>query len=231
MTESLRPLGHAGAVIESIAGSDERVDATVTANGTEGRVVFARSVAGLVNWLDVYLRPERFDGLPGGRVIVVNGPSGAGKSTLMRALQSVATFPLVLLDEPEHIGTVQPGYLIWRDSAPSLHRGYLAAIAALARTGNHVALSAAGHPHHQLLGAFDGVPTVIVGLTCEFHVLVERERRTGRWAGIAAASVGVHEGWTYDLEFDTTKGPDPLDLARIVLDRVKTSNRTPLDCP
>ena len=222
VTEKLRPLGHAGAVIESIAVSDERVDAVVTAKGTEARVVFARSATGLVNWLDVYLRPERFDGVSGGRVIVVNGPSGAGKSTLMRALQSVATFPLVVLDEPEHIGTVQPGYLIWRDRAPSLHRGYLAAVATLARVGNHVALSAAGHRFHELMGAFTGVSAVTVGLTCEFHVLLEREARTGRWAGIAAASVDVHDGWTYDLEFDTTDGPDPLALARLVLGEVKS---------
>jgi chloramphenicol 3-O-phosphotransferase len=110
--------------------------------------------------------------------------------------------------------------LIWRESAPSLHRGYLAAVAALARAGNHVALSAAGHPHHELADALAGIPTVTVGLTCGFRVLLERERRTGRWAGIAAASAGVHNGWTYDLEFDTTNGPDPLDVARVVLDRV-----------
>ena len=220
VTDKLRPLGRAGAVIESIAGGDERIDAVVTAMGTEARVVFARSSAGVVSWLDVYLRPERFDGVSGGRLIVVNGPSGAGKSTLMRALQSVATFPLVVLDEPEHIGTVQPGYLIWRDRAPSLHRGYLAAVATLARAGNHVAVSAAGHRFHELMGTFEGVPAVTVGLTCEFQVLQERERRTGRWAGIAAASVGVHDGWIYDLEFDTTDGPDPLELARVVLDRV-----------
>ncbi len=171
VTEQLRPLGRVGAVIESISGYAERTDAVVTTEGGDGRVVFARNAAGLVDGLDVYMRPERFDGVPGGRVIVVNGPSGAGKSTLMCALQSVATFPLVLLDEPEHIGTVQPGYLIWRESAPSLHRGYLAAIATFARAGNHVALSAAGHPHHEIASAFAGVPVVMVGLTCEFPVL------------------------------------------------------------
>ena len=106
----------------------------------------------------------------------------AGKSTLMQALQSQATFPLVVLDEPEQIGTVQPGYLIWRDRAPSLHRGYLAAIATLAHAGNHVALSAAGHPYEEIAGVFDGVAVVTVGLTCDFEVLCERERRTGRWA-------------------------------------------------
>ena len=221
VTENLRPLGRDHAVIESIAGSDERVDAVVTAGNATARVVFAHTAAGLLTWLDVYLRPDRFDGIAGGRIIVVNGPSGAGKSTLMRALQSVATFPLVVLDEPEEIGTVQPGYLIWRDRAPSLHRGYLAAIATLARAGNHVAVSAAGHPHLDIADAFEDMFVVTVGLTCEFEVLCERERRTGRWAGIAAESLGAHHGWTYDLEFDTTDDPDPLDLAQLVLDRLE----------
>jgi chloramphenicol 3-O-phosphotransferase len=128
---------------------------------------------------------------------------------------------LVVLDEPEQIGTVQPGYLIWRDRAPSLRRGYLATIAALACVGNYVALSAAGHPHHEIVDAFDGTSVVHVGLTCEFDVLHERERRTGRWAGIAAESLGVHDGWTYDLEFDTTNCPEPLLLAQRVLDQIE----------
>lgn len=221
VTEKLRPLSRDNAAIESISGSHERVDAVVAAGSTQARVVFAHDAAGLLTWLDVYLRPDRFDGVAGGRIIVVNGPSGAGKSTLMRALQSLATFPLVVLDEPEQIGTVQPGYLIWRDRAPSLHSGYLAAIATLARAGNHVAVSAAGHPHQEIADAFEDMFVVTVGLTCEFEVLCERERRTGRWAGIAAESLGAHHGWTYDLVFDTTHSPDPLDLAQLVLGRLE----------
>lgn len=216
---TLQPLCRDHTVVESIAGSRERVDAVVSnaGAGVHARVVFAHDAAGRLTWLHVYLRPDRFDGILGGRIIVVNGPSGAGKSTLLRALQSAADFPLVVLDEPEQIGSVQPGYLIWRDRAPSLHRGYLAAIGALARAGNHVAVSAAGHPYDEILDAFDGVPLVTVGLTCAFDVLMHRERRTGRWAGIAADSLHVHDGWRYDLEFDTTAGPHPAELARRVL--------------
>ena len=222
VTEKLRPLVADRTVIDTLVGSCERVDAVVTAGDKQARVVFAYDDAGLLIWLDVYLRPNRFDGVSGGRIIVVNGPSGVGKSVLMQALQAIAAFPLVVLDEPEQIGTVQRGYLIWRDCAPSLHRGYLAAIAALARSGNHVVLPAAGHPQHEIAGAFDGIRVVTVGLTCEFEVLQERERRTGRWAGIAAESLDAHAGWTYDLEFDTTNGPDPLGLARLVLGQVES---------
>ena len=161
VTATLRPLAVDHAVIDSIAGNHRRIDAVVTTGDVHARVVFAHDAAGLLTWLQAYLRPDRFDGVSGGRVIVINGASGAGKSTLMRALQSVATFPLVVLDEPEQIGTVQPPYLIWRDCAPSLHRGYLAAIGTLAREGNHVALSAAGHPHHEIADAFNGTDCAV----------------------------------------------------------------------
>jgi len=219
ITAQLRPVcDHCS--INSIAGSDSRVDAVITTDAGGARVVFARDETGLLTWLHTYIQPARFAGVRGGRVIVVNGPSGAGKSTLMLSLQSIAPFPLVVLDEPEQIGTVQPGYLIWRDSAPSLHRGYLAAIGALARAGNHVTLSAAGHSHDEIVDVFSGIELICVGMRCDFDVLVHRERRTGRWAGIAAASLQVHGGWTYDLEIDTTNAPDPLEIARRVLDLI-----------
>ncbi len=132
-------------------------------------------------------------------------------------MQQIATAPLVIFDQPEQVGTVQPEYLIFRDRAPALHRGYLDAIAALARAGNDVALPAAGHGQVEFVAAFDGVPIHSVGLRCQLEVLVERKHRSGRWGGIATESLGVHEGWTYDVEFDTTHAPDPLEPARQIL--------------
>lgn len=216
----LRQLGDSAVQIESLEGNELRTDAVVVAEAVLARIVFARDSDGLLTWLNAYLKPPSFDGVEGGRLIVVNGPSGAGKSTLMTALQSHASFPLVVLDEPEHIGAVQPGYLIWRDTAPALHRGYLAAIRALASTGNHVALSAAGHPYDEISAAFEGLPIIRIGVHCDHSALVEREQRTGRWAGIAAQSLDVHDGWIYDLEFDTTHSPDPAELAAQVLQLV-----------
>jgi chloramphenicol 3-O-phosphotransferase len=213
----LRPVCTGHVSIDSIAGTQSRIDAVVTSDLGVARIVFARNEDGLLTWLHTYMKPAPFPGIAGGLVIVVNGPSGAGKSTLMRSVQSVAWFPLVVFDEPEQIGIVQPGYLIWRDSAPALHRGYLAAIAALAGAGNHVALSAAGHTYDEIVNTFSGIRVISVGMRCDFDVLVGREQRTGRWAGIAAQSLGVHDGWAYDLEIDTTNGPDPLELARRVL--------------
>jgi chloramphenicol 3-O-phosphotransferase len=106
-------------------------------------------------------------------------------------------------------------------SGVSKHRRCIAAIwkaiASLARAGNYTAVSAAGHQFSEFVDAFDGVMLVSDGLRCDLHVLVEREQRSGRWAGIAAASLGVHDGWRYDLSFDTTSGPDPIGMAKQVL--------------
>jgi chloramphenicol 3-O-phosphotransferase len=214
---ALAPLALADTRIGWLAVNGSRVDALVTARGTQWRIVFHTVTATTVDALDVFERPERFDGIEGGCVILLNGPSGAGKSMLMRALQQIAPMPLVVLDEPEHVGAVQPEYLIWRDRAPALHRGYLDAIGALARAGNLVATPAAGHRQDEFMVAFGDVATINVGLTCEHDVLVERERRTGRWAGISTVAPGIHEGWHYDFEFDTTDEPDPVELARLVL--------------
>ena len=217
VTMLLAPIAAADAAIESIAGHVQRVDAVVSTGDAQWRIVFGSATAEVIDWLTIYERPNRFDGIHNGLAIVVNGPSGAGKSTLMQALQQIAAFPLVILDEPEHIGTVQAGYLIWRDQAPTLHRGYLLAIASLARAGNYVAVAAAGHQFSEFADAFADIPRVTVGLSCDVDVLVQREQRSGRWAGIAAASLGIHDGWTYDLRFDTAARPDALAIAQQVL--------------
>lgn len=218
--ELLTPIARAGSWIDWLAVNGERVDAVVARGDSQWRVVFGSATGTTIDWLDVFERPIRFDGVRGGRAIVINGPSGAGKSVLMRALQQTFAAPLVVFDEPEHIGSVQPGYVIWRDQAPSLHRGYLAAIAALARAGNHVAVPAAGHRQAEFVIAFGEVPTLTVGLTCDVKVLVARERRTGRWGGIAADSLAIDDDWRYDLEFDTTDDPDPVVMAHRVLEHL-----------
>ena len=225
--EVLGPAARTDTEIDWLVVNGERVDAVLTAGDEQWRVVFGCASATAIDWIDVFERPAHFDGIAGGHAIVVNGPSGAGKSIVMQALQQVADGPLVVFDEPEHVGTVRSEFLIWRDRAPSLHRGYLDAIAALARAGNQVAVSAAGHRQSEFVDAFADVPTLAVGLTCELDVLLRRERRTGRWGGIAAGSLDVHDGWTYDVEFDTTDDPDPMEIARQVLRRVERS--VPLD--
>ena len=127
VTATLRPLAVDHAVIDSIAGNHRRIDAVVTSGDVHARVVFAHDAAGLLTWLEAYLRPDRCDGVSGGRVIVINGASGAGKSTLMRALQSVATFPLVVLDEPEQMANPKEAAKAYVAHVPT-HQGKEASI-------------------------------------------------------------------------------------------------------
>ena len=72
--------------------------------------------------------------------------------------------------------------------------------------GNLVGLSAAGHRAAEIDEAFDDLAVVRIGLDCDVPTLLERERgREGRWGGLVAASLSVHEGWRYDARFDTAR--------------------------
>ncbi len=199
------PLAEAGTTtIDWLSTNEGRVDAAISGGGHEWRLVLVLDDSRVhLKELSVHKRPEVFAGVEGGRAIVVNGPSGAGKSSLMEAVLRVALTPWVMFDEPE-LGQVEPVYRIWRDAAPTLGPGYFHAIGALAAAGNQVTVSSGGFSFASVSAAFGAVPTVYVGLDCPLAVLLERERgREGRWAGLAESSLGVHEGWTYDLRFDS----------------------------
>ena len=179
----------------------------MAAGGDQYRIVYFTDDGLTVESLSVLRRPPQFDGLDGGLAVVVNGPSGAGKSSLLRAIADASDLPRVLFDEPV-MGVVDQPYLVWRDRAPQLHRGFLDAMAALARRGNVVALAAAGHPAGVVDEAFHDVRMLRVGLDCDTATLLERERgREGRWGGLVEASLPVHDGWHYDLRFDTARRP------------------------
>ena len=103
------------------------------------------------------------------------------------------------------------------DTAEVLHRGFVTAIATLARAGNLIAVVAAGHCQSLFDDTFTDIPVVYVGLDCDLVTLRAREvGREGRRGGLAEASAGVHDGWHYDLRFDTTINT-PTDIAREVL--------------
>lgn len=40
--------------------------------------------------------------------------------------------------------------------------------------------------------------------------------RTDRWGGLTEGDTGVHTGWTYDLEFETSEH-DPREIASAIL--------------
>lgn len=200
------------------AANESRLDVAVVSSTNEWRVVFGTQDDRRVDWLATYRRPARFEAVAGGRVIVVNGASGAGKSTVLQRLQQEqSALPWVIFDEPEQVGTVRPEYLIWRDQTPALHRGYLAAIGAMASAGNLVAVAAGGRTQSDFKEHLGPTSTSWIGLFCDLEILRQREQgRTGRWGGIAEASADVHEGWRYDLTFDTSDSPDPTDIVRAI---------------
>ena len=201
--EALRAAANLGVV--SLAVNGGRVDVVARGGEREWRVVFGTADGVIADWLHVYERPRDFGGVVGGRVVVINGPSSSGKSTVLKAIRSASPLPWVVLDEPM-FGTVNVEYLIWRETAEVLHRGFVEGIAALARAGNCVALAAGGHPESMFTAAFEGVPTVRIGLDCDPEELERREQqRNDVPGGNAQASPEIHEGWHYDLRFDTMK--------------------------
>jgi chloramphenicol 3-O phosphotransferase len=217
ITARLVPLrGRANLEVISIAVNGERVDVVAGEGDVEWRIVFGTSDAMRIDWLDVFQRPPVFAGLSGGRAIIVNGPSSSGKSAVLRELATRSSVPWIVFDEPM-FGAVKLEYLIWRQRAEVLHRGFLDGIAALARAGNVVAVAGGGHPQSMFDAAFVGIPTVRVGLDCDLAELVRRERgRRDVPAGLAQASLDVHDGWAYHLRFDTTTS-EPGFIADAVL--------------
>lgn len=203
--ELLTTIRASSPVVEWFGVNERRVDAVVSTGDEQHRVVYFTRDGQTVDAVSVFRRPARFDGIDGGRVVVVNGPSGSGKSSLMMAIADHSAMPWVMFDEPV-MGSVDQPYLIWREQAPRLHRGFLDAMAALARRGNLVGLSAAGHSPAEIDDAFDGIVVARVGLDCDVETLLERERgRDGRWGGLVEASLSVHDGWRYDARFDTAR--------------------------
>ena len=211
--------GHAEVHVRSLAVNGSRVDVVAVTADQEWRVVLGTVDMFAAEWVHVFTRPPRFDGAQGGRALVVNGPSSSGKSTLLGALQDRAAEPWVIFDEPV-FGGVRGEYLIWPDRVPLLHTGFLNGIAALARTDNLVALAAGGHDSETIRRAFAGLRTLWVGLDCPAEERRRREAtRIDVAGGLFAASPHIHDGWEYDLRFDTTEVPLD-DMVRQVLEHI-----------
>ena len=225
MAERLKVVCAGEPVVDWFGVNERRVDAVVSTTVDEYRIVYFTDDGVTIDSVFVWRRPPRFDGVDGGRVVVVNGPSGSGKSSLLSAIASVSELPWVVFDEPV-IGAVDDRYLIWRGQAPGLHRGFVAAIGALARCGNLVAFSAAGHPAPAVDEALRDLDVVRVGLDCDLETLRARELgRDGRWGGLAEGSMSDHDGWRYDLRFDTTRST-PTEIAAALLRHVTLPTST-----
>jgi len=196
-TRSVEPL------VEWFGINQRRVDAIVSAAEEQFRLVYFSDDGLRASSVSLYRRPPPFDGVAGGCAIVVNGPSGAGKSSVLAALAEASELPWIIFDEPV-LGAVRQPYLIWRDRAPVLHQGFVAAIAALAREGNVVAFAAGGHPAGAIDEAFEGVRLVRVGLDCTSERCWSASK-----AGTVAGVAWSQPRWTSTTAGATTCGSTP----------------------
>lgn len=202
---TLAPIARAsGSTVEWVAVNGRRVDVGATAGEREWRVALSIDSDG-VHSAAAFEQPALFPGVPGGRAVIVNGPSSVGKSTVMDAVLDAASSPWVKFDELS-FGVVASRFLIWRDRSPTLPRGFLAGITALALEGNQVILAGSGRESSVFDDLRSRVPTVDVGLDCPLDVRVERQsRRSDRWGGLTEGDDSQHDGWTYDIRFDTSE--------------------------
>ena len=205
--EALGPVASAtGREVTWVAVNGRRVDATVVApGGREWRLACSIDGDG-VHSASVFERPRRFEGVPGGRAVIVDGPSSVGKSTVMSAVAARSTTPWVVFDEPS-FGVVALPFLIWPETAPSLQSGFVAGMAGLAAAGNQVITSTGRLGPSDFEPLLRAVPaTIVVRLDCPLEVRVARQAgRTDRWGGLTEGSDDEQlGGWSPDLRFDTS---------------------------
>ena len=173
------------------------------------------------------------------RVIILNGVGSVGKTSTARALQAIASIPLLLVSMDAFIDMLpdrmlgHPDGLIFEPrqdngrpeiaitSGPvvaRMMRGMRAAIAAMAEQGNNMVVDdvmigeGEAEAYRALLSRFD---LHMVGLFAPLDVLERRERARGdRQTGLARWQYDrVHKGITYDLKLDTGAST-PLETAR-----------------
>lgn len=200
--------------VTGVAVNGRRVDAVVVAPPAQEWRVVLEVDHGCLRSVVVFERPPRFVGIDGGLAVIVNGPSSAGKSTVMAAVLQASSAPWVMFDEL-FFGTVAMPFLIWGDAAPTLRRGFIAGIQALAAAGNQVIMT--GGDPDELLQLRANVPTLAVGLDCPLEERIERQAaRSDRWGELTEATEDRHVGWAYDLRFDTSLVSPPEMAARIL---------------
>lgn len=191
--------------VDELRVNESRLDVRITASDCRQWLVVLWVDVSTARLLDatVYPRPDAFAGRPRGIVVVLNGPSSVGKSALMAAFAEAAPTPWIRGDEP-WFGQLSGRYMAWPQSSGPVVDGFLAALAAFARAGNQVVLSAGGLTQDELRCALREVPAVYVGLDASLAVRVARQRtQLDKFGGLAEESTHRHDGWTYDLRIDT----------------------------
>lgn len=165
-------------------------------------------------------------------IIVLNGGSSSGKSSLGRALQEVLdgvwlrlgvdtlieACPADLMTG-EGLDIADDGSISVGASFTDIEKCWMAGVAATARAGAHVIIEdnflSGPAAQDRWREALAGLHTVWVGVRLAPRLARERELQRGdRTVGMAELqATSVHQGITYDLEIDTSRGT-PAELAR-----------------
>ena len=175
------------------------------------------------------------------RIILINGVSSVGKGSVSKALQRVASRPMLHVQMDAFLEMMPPGsfgdpqgYVFETrtdDGQPvtAVHggpimdaalRGMRGAVAAMAEAGNDLVVDEVLWDPEQLADYRRRLAPYafhIVALHAPLEVIEQRERQRGdRVLGLARWQYDkVHSGMTYDLELDTSAAtPDEL-AARI----------------
>lgn len=177
-----------------------------------------------------------------GRIIILNGASSSGKTSIVRALQTLAPYPLLDAGLDRFLWMLPKRYLerpLWDDvlglateageTGRALVFGMHRAMASLADAGLHVIAD------HVLIDPawvadcaylFRDLPAYLVGVVCPLNVLEAREAaRRDRTLGQAKAQIHlVHAHGIYDLVVDTSRF-SPEACAQQIWDQVNLGRR------
>lgn len=208
-SDVLRPVVDELQVV-STARNGERLDAEVRAGNRRWWLVQFGEGTPAVLERPVTPPPPADEGV----VVVVNGLSSAGKSSVIRAVVEGSDAQWVGFDEP-FFGHVRPEVLIWPEQAPTVWRGFLAGISALAAEGNRVITASGGLACHQWREALPTIHMIAIAVDCPSNVLAERHRLRPDRRGDLIESTTVHDSWTYDQRYDSSV-MDPEDIAKAI---------------
>ena len=174
------------------------------------------------------------------RVVILNGVGSAGKGSIAKALQQIASRPLLHVEMDAFLAMLPEAYFahpdglifetVMRDGqacvdittgpvAARLLRGMRRAVAALAAEGNDlivddVMLEDELADYRRLFSGFD---VSVVGVYANLDVLEAREKERGdRMPGLARSQFDlVHKGKTYDFTVDTSNAT-AMDCAKAI---------------
>ena len=147
------------------------------------------------------------------RVIFLNGPSSSGKSAVAKIIQSSVSDVVFLHVAEDMFFDMLPPAAHDRPDFMTvgmrLYTGFAECVALLAAHGNHVVVDTVAWVDGSMpvfLRACEKTSVLAVGLHCDPAELRRREeQRADRRVGLAEQQAAVvHQGWSYDLEVDTT---------------------------